>query len=90
MLGKLLYDHIIVFPAVRFHTVHAGLDAAVKVREIASALFSETVERAITKQTVEILRMVRLMTGKILAFLVLKKLIMFHLFCPRSARCFVL
>ena len=64
-----------VFLFVRNHATGAVLDAAFRVLQAAAAALAKGVERAEAEQTVEVLRIVRLVARKIFAFLVLEKFI---------------
>ena len=55
------------------HAIAAVLDAVFRIGEIPAALVAKRIKRAIAEQAIEILRIVRLMAGKIFAFRVAKK-----------------
>ena len=57
--------------------VCAVLEALFVISEIASAFISQRIQRAIAEKAIEILRILHLMAGKELTFLVLKEFVIF-------------
>ena len=52
------------------HAIAAVLDAVFRIGEIPAALVAKRIKRTIAEQAIEILRIVRLMAGKIFTFLI--------------------
>ena len=77
-LSHFLHHIVIVFPSVRYKAICAILDAALGIAKIAAAFIPQCIQGAIAEKAVKILRTAALMTGKILAFFILEKLIMLH------------
>ena len=69
---------VILFP-VRAQAAGAILNTLLRIAEIASALISQCIQRAIAKQAAEILRILALVAREILAFCILKEFIIFHI-----------
>ena len=67
-LGKAGADAVVVLRAVGEQAGGAVLDAAFRVLQAAAAALAEGVERAEAEQTVEVLRIVRLVARKVFAF----------------------
>ena len=68
---------------MREQAMAAVFDAILQENEIAAAVRAQRLERAITEQTIEITRIVRLMAGEEFTLLILKISIMpFHDFGP--------
>ena len=77
------YHHIhsrqnpfIVFPLMRKDASGTVLDSAFRITKPAATTLPQRIQRAIAKQTIEFFGIYTLMTGKILTFPVLKKLMM--------------
>ena len=64
---------VVVF-TVRYKAVRAVLDVSVLIDEIAAAVLSERVERTVTEEAVELLRMCRFVAGELFALAVLKEI----------------
>ena len=60
-------------------TIGAILDSTWQITKRAAAFIPQCIERTITEQTIEICRIYALMTGKILTFPILKKLVIGHI-----------
>ena len=73
------HDVIVAFWFVRKHTVTAVLNARFGVTKITSAVFSQGIQWAIAKKTVEIFKLLCLMAGKEFALLITEETIMFPL-----------
>lgn len=71
-------DIVVVLSFMRHEAVRTVLDAAFCNFEVSAAFSPQSIQRAVAEQAVEIFRIVRRMTRKKLAFLVLKKL---EIFC---------
>ena len=69
---------LVVFPDMRPQTVGAVLDAGFCIEKTAATLISKTIQRAIAEQAAEGFRIRTGMAGKILAFPVLKKIVICH------------
>ena len=70
-------DRPVILRSVRDHAFCAVLVSLFCVPEVTAALFSQCIERAITEQAVESVRLLRLVAREILAFPVLEKCVMF-------------
>lgn len=77
---KPLDDQFIIFRNVRHQASGAVLDAVFQIAEISTAALPEGVKRAVTEQTVEMLRVRSRMAGKELTFPVAEEFIMLRLF----------
>ena len=82
-LWHFFHDFSIIFPAVGTETVGAVFDAIGQIAETAATAIPQSVQRTVTKQTVEGIRIRPRMTGEIFTFPVLKKIVMGH-FTPLS------
>ena len=71
-------DGHIVFTLMGTHALGTILNSCFCVLEAASAAITKAVKRTIAKQAAETFRISTLMTGKILAFCILKKIVMAH------------
>ena len=78
-------DAVIVFCFVGQETVRAILDSRFRVAEVSSALFSQGIQWAEAKQTVEVFAIGALVTGEIFTFLVLVEFVAHKL--PSSSSC---
>lgn len=78
-LNESFYDNIIATPDMREPAFAAVLYAVFKISEIASASVAQRIERTVTEQAVEVLRINRFVTRKISAAPVAEKFKMFHL-----------
>lgn len=76
---KLTSYMVIIVPFVGHHAM-AAVFYAVFPAEITAAVFSQHIERAVTKQTVEIVRIIRLVTGEKLTIPVAEKLVVLCFF----------
>ena len=76
--SHLIADGAIILPPVGPETAGAVLDSFVRIPEAAPALFPQSVQGAVAEQAAETLRVRPLMTGEILTFPVLKKIVMAH------------
>ena len=56
----------------------AILDAAARITKIAAAVFSQGIQGTIAEQTAELRRVSTLVAGKIFAFFILKKIVIWH------------
>ena len=65
-------DKTVVVFSVRHHTVCAVFYTLFSISEISSAAFSEEIQRTVTEQTVEIVRVCLLVTGEILTVFICK------------------
>ncbi len=77
-LRKLSVDVIIVVTYVWSQTINARLYPTIGIGKITATLIPQTIKRTITKQTIEILRIVCLMTWEIFTFSILKEFVMLH------------
>jgi hypothetical protein len=77
MLRKFLDDARVIFPLVRENAPLAVFNAFFGIRERPAATLPNQIQRAITKQTIEILRRVGFVTWKILALRVAEKTVIF-------------
>ena len=80
--GHFFTDQIVILPAMGDPAMGAILDALFCVAEIAAAFVPQGIQRTIAEQTAEGLRVRTGMAGKILALLVLEKVIMWHIIPP--------
>ena len=74
----LIADRAVVFPSVGPETAGAVLDSFVRIPEAAPALLSQSIQGAVAEQAAKAFRICALMTGEILTFPVLKKIVMAH------------
>jgi hypothetical protein len=66
-LGKFLHHVAVTPPPVGYQAIGAVLHAAVQIDEVAAAVTAQRIQRTVAEQTVEVLRMVGLVTRKELA-----------------------
>ena len=78
----IIADTCIVFPAVRTQAVGAILDTIICISEIAAAPVTKAVQGAVTEKAAERFRICTHVTGKIFTFLILKKIIIGHIYSP--------
>ena len=76
---QFLADEAVVFPAMGAQAAGAVLDSLFVIGKAAAAVIPQGIQGAIAKQAAELLRVRPGMAGKILTFLVLKKIIMAHI-----------
>ena len=80
----------IVLPEMRPQAMGTVLDSLLCITETAAAPIPKAVKRTVAKQTAEAFRIRTGMTGKILTFLMLKKLVVCHLDSPYLTFCGIL
>ena len=68
----------IIFPLVRPQTIGAVLDSLGIIAEVAAAFFSQGIQGAVAEQATEGFRVCAGMTGIVLTFLILEKIVMTH------------
>ena len=88
-LRHLLHHSIVVFPFVGPQAAGAVLDAGFGVGKLAAAPIPKGIQRAVAEQAAEAIRIRALMAGKVLALLMLKKIVICHfvylLHCKKQA-----
>jgi len=65
---------------MRHHTITAIFDAVFKIYEVAPALFTQCIKRTVTKQAIEFVHITHFMTREKVAFLMVEKLVLFHIY----------
>ena len=86
----LIADGAIILPPVGTQAPGAVLDAIADITEAAPAPVAQSVQRAVAEQAAEALRVSPLVTGEVLAFLILKKIVMTHESSPPRFQSFLL
>ena len=89
--AHMCHNTVVVLLTVRAQTTRAILNTLLRIGKITSALFPQGIKRTIAKQTAKTLRIVTLMAREILAVLILKEFIIFHIssFPPLQMRRFL-
>jgi hypothetical protein len=66
-------DHVLKIRIMCFQTARTVLDPSADIRKIAAALIAQHIKRAIAEQTVEIIRVIRIVARKVFTFPVAEK-----------------
>ena len=87
---QLFTDAVIILPPVGNHASAAVLNAILCIGKVSPASISQSIQRAEAKQAAEFIGFRTIMAGKILAFLILKKIVMTHLYllCKPPEKCY--
>ena len=79
-ISHFIADGFVVLSAVGAQAVGAVLDALFRITEAASAPVSQSIEGAIAKDTAEGFRIGTFMAGKIFTLLILKEIVVTHIY----------